>query len=527
MLAHESGKLQLPRALPDESLFSRICRHLTLSGLNKNQYLINFFGTERISVHPYLTSWITKISSFSHESTEELLRSQTLAPLFAHYLPRYKSVILNPSSTAQQLTRFCQLSTFREKERLKIKYCVKCVEHDIRHYGVAYWHCFHQIPGVDACYKHKLWLEHKDLAARNHVAVGFLPPISGKVYGCTSLAAEFAEYAVNKIYTLRAGMSSETPDYTATLKAKGFLTKAGRVHRIPLAEQLYNLTEQIMHSSRSLGPETAEHYKYWAPILAGNLNQHPLKHLILDFFLLTKAETKSISIQHASPTDDGSEKRCCELLKLGFSMAEIARQTGRSRCFVKSVALRHQIPVNLRPKKITEAIRTKVVRLAFKGFHRQAIAQQLRISVGSVEFIISTTPGLVEYRKRCKAESMCRRYKCQIIRFLRNNPKACRAEIKKICGAAYFWLYQHDCGWLEDVSPSPLIPKRSGRVDWIQRDRMLSEKVTDILSRENSVRSRTELDRMLGAHSWLISKKHKLPETMLVLSKFGFGLELD
>src|SRR5690606_5310977 len=128
---------------------------------------------------------------------------------------------------------------------------------------------------------------------------------------------------------------------------------------------------------------------------------------------------------------------------LGFSMAEVARQTGRSRCFVKSIALRHQIPVNLSPKKITEAIQTIVVRLAFKGFHRQAIAQQLGLSVGSVELIISTTNGLVEYRKRCKAESMCRRYKCQIIRFIRNNPNACRAEIKKSCEAAYFWLYQH------------------------------------------------------------------------------------
>ena len=163
----------LPSALPDESLFSRICRHLTLSGLNTNQYLSSLLGAKRISVHPYLTSGIKKISSFSQESAEELLRNQTLAPLFAHYLPRYKSVILNPSSTAQQLTRSCQLSTFREKEHLKIKYCVKCVEHDIRHFGVAYWHCLHQIPGLDACYKHKLWFEHTNLAARNHVDFHF------------------------------------------------------------------------------------------------------------------------------------------------------------------------------------------------------------------------------------------------------------------------------------------------------------------------------------------------------------------
>jgi hypothetical protein len=515
--------LQLPCALPDESLFSRICRHLTLSGLNINRYLDHLLGFERIAVHPYLTSGIEKISSHSNESAGELLKNQTLAPLFAYYLPQYKSVILNPSSNAQQLTRACQLSTFREKEHLKIKYCAKCVEDDVKKYGVAYWHCIHQIPGVDACCKHKVWYEHISMTARNHVAVGFLPPLGGRFFPCTTLAAEFSEYAKNKIYALRGDTLSEALDYNIALKDQGFLTKTGRVYRISLMEQLYNVSEQILHCSRSLGPETAEAYRYWSPILAGKLNQHPVKHLILDFFLLTHAKAKPVYNLHAAPANDGSEKLCCERLKLGFSMAEVARQIGRSRCFVKSVALRHQIPINLNPKTITEVTRTRVVQLAFKGFHRQAIARQLNLSVGSIEFIISTTNGLVEWRKRCKAESTCRRYKCQIMRFLRTNPNACRTDVKKYCEAAYYWLYQHCGDWLEGVSPPPQAPKRSGRVDWVQRDRFLSEKVTEILSRENSVRSRTELDRMLGSHSWLMSKKNKLPETMSVISKFGLA----
>lgn len=513
--------MQLPCALPDESLFSRICRHLTLSGLNINRYLDHLLGFERIAVHPYLTSGVEKISTHCNESAEQLLKYQTLAPLFAYYLPLYKSVILNPSSNALQLTRACQLSTFREKERLKIKYCVKCVEYDVKHYGVAYWHCIHQIPGVDACCKHKVWYEHINMVTRNHVAVDFLPPVGGIAFPCTSLAAEFSAYAGNKIYALREDTLSGALDYSIALKDKGFLTKTGRVYRKLLLEQLYNVSEQVLHSSRSLGPETTESYRYWSPILAGKLNQHPIKHLILEFFLLTQAEAKSVYNLHAVPAGYGSEKLCCDSLKLGLSMAEVARQIGRSRCFVKSVALRYQIPINLNPKKITEATRDRIVQLAFKGFNRKAIAQQLNLSVGSVEFIISTTNGLVEWRQRCKTESMCRRYKCQILRFLRTNPNACRTEVKKQCEAAYYWLYKYYGDWLEGVSPPPQAPKRSGRVDWKQRDRFLSEKVTEILSRENRVRSRTELDRMLGSHSWLMSKKNMLPETMSVLSKFG------
>ncbi|HDL6976182.1 TPA: hypothetical protein PXM11_003300 [Yersinia enterocolitica] len=78
-----------------------------------------------------------------------------------------------------------------------------------------------------------------------------------------------------------------------------------------------------------------------------------------------------------------------------------------------------------------------MIQLARKGFHRKEIARRFNISKGSVEIIISTTNGLVDFRKKCKFESKRRSYKCQIIRFIQNNPYACRQDIVAMHSSGY------------------------------------------------------------------------------------------
>lgn len=82
--------MHLPDALPDETLFSRVVRYLSLSGTLKEQCLKDLVGNRRAVIHPYLTADLTAISAFTSESAVELCRKQTLRPWFAHYLPRYQ-----------------------------------------------------------------------------------------------------------------------------------------------------------------------------------------------------------------------------------------------------------------------------------------------------------------------------------------------------------------------------------------------------------------------------------------------------
>ncbi|MBF4400631.1 transposase, partial [Vibrio anguillarum] len=57
--------MQVPKAQPDETLFSRIVRYVSLSGLQKEQCLNTLVGNRRAVIHPYLTADLDLISRFT------------------------------------------------------------------------------------------------------------------------------------------------------------------------------------------------------------------------------------------------------------------------------------------------------------------------------------------------------------------------------------------------------------------------------------------------------------------------------
>ncbi|WP_220149706.1 Mu transposase C-terminal domain-containing protein [Psychromonas sp. B3M02] len=160
--------------------------------------------------------------------------------------------------------------------------------------------------------------------------------------------------------------------------------------------------------------------------------------LIKDWLESTINNNKVESLELIKEDKNTIEKHCCELLRQGNSMIEVSRLTGKSRCYIKHLALRKKIPVNLKPRVLTEELKAKIAKMAHKGFHRYAIAKKYNVSAGSVEMVISTTLGLVQRRQRCKEESMCRRYKTKIMRFRMTFSEALRKHIKIECSDAFF-----------------------------------------------------------------------------------------
>lgn len=519
--------MQLPKALPDESLFSRICRYLAIYELSLEQTLQRLVGNGRSSIHPYLTSNLHIISQFSNESPEHLLSQQTLRPLFSYYLPQYRTIIDDITAKPSDILRASQLSTFRCKERLSVKSCPLCAQDDIYDFGVAYWHLAHQVPGVEACLKHKTWLLHNNFLSRSHANRQLLPDVKCEPCYCSNLAREFSLFVFNKVNYLRSHTESHQLGYYLNeLKANNCLTIGGSIKRKKLAADLFELSEELFSNQSELSIQSVKDFRYVSSLLSGQYPQHPFKYLLLEFYLFRfqtsdKSGVRLLSLQQTHKNAENTEKQCCDLLKSGKSMASVSRQIDKSRCYVKSIALKNNIPVNLKPKKITKNLKISVIKLAEKGFHREAIAKLHGISSGSVEFIISTTQGLVEWRKRCKAESLGRKYRCQITRFINTNPNAYRQEIKNHLEAAFFWLYIHEHDWLENVLPVATKVQHVDRVDWHQRDSELVDVIHDLLHSSSTELSRTELDQSLGGHGWLTSKISKLPKTKQLLREKG------
>ncbi|MBY7856581.1 TnsD family transposase [Vibrio fluvialis] len=454
--------MHLPNALPDETLFSRIVRYLSLSGTLKEQCLKDLVGNRRAVIHPYLTADLTAISAFTSESARELYWKQTLRPLFAYYLPRYEEKICDCSIRTNELVRACQLSTFRECEPLTVKYCPLCATEDIQSTGIAYWHCSHQIPGVEACSNHGVWLLHQPLNDREHVRSSFFPIPKDNPRQCEVVAVQFAQFVETKRLSLQniPRQLYDSIGYKYQLSNKGFATNTGRIKRIELMKALYDLSNKLLPLNNPLCIKLPQDFRYISSLLEGSHQSHPFKHLLLEFFLIQLQRSEDIKIKEtASNTEVGDtselEARCCMQLLNGSSMAQVGREIGKSRCYVKSVALKNSIPVNLKPYKITDNVKGKVSRMAYKGIHRAVIAQKCGISSGSVEMIISSVGGLVEWRKKCKADSKRRRYQCQILRYFQKHPDNLRQDVKEECSAAFFWLYWHYPYWLEQHLPTP------------------------------------------------------------------------
>lgn len=515
----------LPNAHPDESLHSRICRYLSTCEYSTEQALELLTGDSRGAIHPYLTSNLRFLAQAAGESTKVFLSCQTLRPLFSYYLPQYRKTIEDVAATTNEVIRASQLSTFRGNEALSVKYCPICARNDLHEYGVAYWHLSHQIPGVEACSVHSSWLVHQELPSRNHVRCHFLPSPQTTPIHCTDIATEFAFFVTKRVLALRLEDKHQSHSvfseyYRKQLALNGFVTANGRVRRKSILEGLYELSKGLFISPTLLSVRSKSDFSFVSTLLSGKYPQHPFKHLMLEFYF-SKCQPPNVDTVK-SPLIElavNEEEKCCDLLRSGLSMAAVSREIGKSRCYVKSMALKHKIPVNLKPKKISLSLKASVIRLARRGFHREVIAKLHDISSGSVELIISSTSGLVAWRKKCKFQSLRRRYRYQILRFIESNPEATRQEIKNTQEAAYHWLYSHEHEWLETVLPKATKTRHVDRVDWCQRDNELVDVIRELLLSSSNKLSRTELDKALGGHGWLTSKLNKMPKTKELLRK--------
>lgn len=466
--------MQLPASLPDETLFSRYVRHMTILGMSEKVYLTNLFSKPRTSIHPYLTAGIRRAAEISTDSEAYIYRKQTLGRLFSYFLPQHETSIFQSllQSNGAKAFRASQLVTFKESEKLSLKFCPLCAREDIRCYGVSYWHLYHQVSGVEACPNHKVWLIHNELPDRPHVKPSLLPSELTGDQKCSELSFQFAKFVKHLLFKISVSNDSFSRGELITgLAERGYVVGKNRFRRKKLTSDVFKFVQGLDHIHKGLILKSDKDYRYLSYLLKGAVCQHPFKYLLVLFWLNNNPnndERKRLESKERKHSTEDKTAMCKSLLKKGVSLNEISRITGRSRCFLKVLAIKNNITVQLKPRVINSKIRNAVILWAHKGFHRKAIAKEFNISVGSVEQIISYDERLVEKRRQFKYESKRRRHKAAILIALKGNPSATRQVIKTCCYAAFYWLYVHERTWLENVLPAPTKPILRRRGNLVQ-----------------------------------------------------------
>lgn len=458
----------LPKAYPDELLFSRIVRLLILSGLKVTQIQGEIFGNTRISVHPTLTQHHKRLSDYSSESPNSFYY-QTLGPIYQMCLPAsYQSMGQRMiDGELSYISRLWQMPNLRGQQKHRIQYCAQCTLDDLQLRGVSYWRRTHQMPNIIACPVHGAVLHSQTLTPRYHLSVG-LPPISDQSMHANSEDSKYARFCSESLARAEYENKAALLNFIYTqLRTLGYLTDNNRIRRKALCLSFFNTVKGLYPTQPYWIPKHMLDYAFLSNVLSQEHFCHPGRMCIFLYWLSLCKPNEGLSkprTKHSHICKTEKEKQCYLLLKSGTSLNETANIINKSRTYVKSIALKYGLTCRLSPKRINVNMRNGIANMASKGWNRNVIAKQFGVSTGSVEMVISSVPGLVDRRRRIKFESMRRRYRATILRFLASRPNAIRKSIFAENKAAAYWLYQNDHAWLMSSLPRAQ-PARVSRSD--------------------------------------------------------------
>ena len=213
-----------------------------------------------------------------------------------------------------------------------------------------------------------------------------LPPLNNTAKACETHAAEFSRYAARVLNAIAKETSAfQLKSYQTQLKKYGYLTRSGSIRRHSVMDNLFNFTQTFGAKQNELFPSSGKDFRYITSLMSDKFAQHPTKYLILGFWLANQVKPERV---HTTGNNNLSTKRvienaCSTLLRQGESMASVSRNIGKSRCYVKALALRLNIPVNLKPYLMTDEIKSSIMFLANKGFHRRDLIEQGRHIFGN------------------------------------------------------------------------------------------------------------------------------------------------
>ena len=156
-----------PAPYPDELFYSMCARFSDRMRYPSRSSVTNDLFGDRVTVtvglQAHLARFVARLPPGHPLEAERLIDGHSLLPLCAPFLPQGRLGTLR-----QQMKRG---SAYGISPRaglwgitnvpapLWFRFCPLCVEDDRECYGETYWHRIHQVPGVDICSIHAVWLE--------------------------------------------------------------------------------------------------------------------------------------------------------------------------------------------------------------------------------------------------------------------------------------------------------------------------------------------------------------------------------
>lgn len=166
-----------PLPYPDELLYSMCARFSTRMGYSSKQAVVkDLFGrvnvVAAVSLPGHLEELVANLPPGYPGSLNRFIDEHTLLPYYGPFQPVERLQQLRADMAGNYgpvIHRRAGLNSSRIAAPARLRYCRQCVEQDRQKWGEGYWHRLHQVPGVELCPDHQLWLNQSSVAVQASV----------------------------------------------------------------------------------------------------------------------------------------------------------------------------------------------------------------------------------------------------------------------------------------------------------------------------------------------------------------------
>jgi hypothetical protein len=305
-----------PTPYPDELLYS-ICARLQdrLQYPSRMSFADELFGNKHaravVDIPSRLGYLFRALPSGHRLTVDRLIDEHTLFPYFGPFLTleRMRRVRRSMEGEESLLAKISSGSSCNKSIRKPdwLRFCPQCYREDITQYGESYWHRLHQIPGVEVCPAHFVYLENSHAGYRNcynhqeYVSADrAIPDIVSRSldlfntqHKILSKIAVDAAWLLNQ-RNLCPGFPVLHLRFTRLLVDQDMGTPSGWTKNRLLIQALEDYFTPSLLELLQCGINK-QYFSNWALVFLPNLNigkfQHPLRHLLLMQLLGHTAET--------------------------------------------------------------------------------------------------------------------------------------------------------------------------------------------------------------------------------------------
>ena len=573
-----------PDPYPDELLYSVCARYSDLVQYpDKKGVILELFKTSNALTVIDLPTRLGNLVSFlplGHRYTvERLIDNHTLLPFYSLFHPPKRIISLRKDMTiAHKVLPSGRLGMMANSvpspERLR--FCPLCTEDDERKFGETYWHRIHQVPGVEVCPVHAVFLENSNAQVLHRKTRHEFVSAQQAIYSISarSLALSNPSHvALLKIARdvawllnqqgLAPGLASLRNRYLHLLADRELATYSGRVYTSRLLDAFkFYYSEELLSLLQCEIDQQSQHNWLFRLVRSPKSAQHPLHHLLLiqflghttESFFQLPAEYQPFgrgSWPCLNPVCDQFRRRRLKNYRLSYSQ-ENGRPIGTFSChccgFVYSRIGSDQSMEDWYRYSRVEcygSVWESALKdwWADKGVSLREIARRLEVDPQTIKSHATrlelpfprptkkptqqTTEQLTTEQENTATinQNELEMNRVDWLSLREENPEAGGKLLRNLSPRVYMWLYRNDREWLKAYMPPRKQTVSPSRVDWESRDtqwaiatKLSAERLKNALARPVQI-TVTAIARDMGQLANIQKHLDKLPLTAQVLAE--------